>query len=24
VLDVIYKYLDCGDLHLGFARVKCD
>lgn len=24
VLDVIYKYLDCGDLHLCFARVKCD
>ncbi|WP_347489003.1 transposase zinc-binding domain-containing protein [Desulfoscipio sp. XC116] len=24
MLDVIYKYLDCGDLHLGFARVKCD
>lgn len=24
ILDVIYKYLDCGDLHLGFARVKCD
>lgn len=23
VLDVIYKYLDCGDPHLGFARVKC-
>jgi len=24
VLDVIYKYLDCGDLHQGFARVKCN
>ena len=24
VLDVIYKYLDCGDPHLGFARVKCN
>ncbi|WP_096230703.1 transposase zinc-binding domain-containing protein [Thermoanaerobacterium sp. RBIITD] len=24
LLDVIYKYLDCGDLHLSFARVKCD
>ncbi len=23
VLDVIYKYLDCGDPHFGFARVKC-
>jgi uncharacterized OB-fold protein len=20
---VIYRYLDCGDLHLGFARVRC-
>jgi len=20
---VIYRYLDCGDLHKGFARVKC-
>ena len=20
VMDVIYKYLDCGDLHQGFAR----
>ena len=20
---VIYRYLDCGDLHNGFARVKC-
>jgi len=24
VMDVIYKYLGCGDLHQGFARVKCD
>ena len=24
VMDVIYKCLDCGDLHFGFARVKCD
>ena len=24
VMDVIYKYLDCGDLHFGFARVKCN
>jgi len=23
VKDVIYRYLDCGDLHNGFARVKC-
>jgi len=23
VMDVIYRYLDCGDLHFGFARVKC-
>ena len=22
VMDVIYKYLDCGDLLFGFARVK--
>ena len=22
-LDMIYRYLDCGDLHNGFARVKC-
>jgi hypothetical protein len=22
VTDVIYRYLDCGDLHLGFARVR--
>ena len=21
--DVIRRYLDCGDLHFGFARVKC-
>ncbi len=24
VMDVIYKYLDCGNLHCGFARVRCD
>ncbi|MDA3787183.1 MAG: transposase zinc-binding domain-containing protein, partial [Desulfobacula sp.] len=23
-MTVIYKYLDCGDLHFGFARVKCE
>jgi hypothetical protein len=23
VKDVIYRYLDCGDLSCGFARVKC-
>jgi len=23
VMNVIYKYLDCGDLHMGFARVRC-
>jgi hypothetical protein len=23
VMDVIQRYLDCGDLHCGFARVKC-
>lgn len=23
VKDVILKYLDCGDLHCGFARIKC-
>jgi len=23
VLQVIYRYLDCGDIHNGFARVKC-
>lgn len=22
-MDVIYRYLDCGDLKCGFARVKC-
>jgi ribosomal protein S27E len=22
-MDVINRYLDCGDLHCGFARVKC-
>ena len=24
VKEVIYRYLDCGDLHFGFARVKCN
>ena len=24
VTDVIHRYLDCGDLHFGFARVKCE
>ena len=24
ILDVIYDYLDCGNLDLGFARVKCE
>ena len=24
VMAVIYKYLDCGDLHFGFARVHCE
>jgi len=23
VEQVIHRYLDCGDLHNGFARVKC-
>ena len=23
VSEVILRYLDCGDLHCGFARVKC-
>ena len=23
IMDVIYRYLDCGDRHFGFARVKC-
>jgi hypothetical protein len=23
VTDVIYRYLACGDLHFGFARVHC-
>ncbi|WP_425464861.1 transposase zinc-binding domain-containing protein [Paenibacillus piri] len=23
-MNVIYKYLDCGDLYQGFARVKCN
>jgi hemin uptake protein HemP len=21
---VVHRYLDCGDLHCGFARVRCD
>ncbi len=24
VMTVIYKYLDCGDLHMGFVRVRCE
>jgi len=24
VMNVIYRYLDCGDPHFGFARVKCE
>jgi len=24
VTDVIRRYLDCGDLHFGFVRVKCE
>ncbi|MBT8358850.1 MAG: transposase zinc-binding domain-containing protein, partial [Deltaproteobacteria bacterium] len=24
VVDVIYRYLNCGDLHFGFARVRCE
>jgi len=24
IRNVIYRYLDCGDLHCGFARVKCE
>ncbi len=24
VKQVIYRYLDCGDLHNGFARIRCD
>jgi hypothetical protein len=24
ITETIYKYLDCGDLHCGFARVRCD
>lgn len=23
IMDVIYRYLDCGDMKCGFARVKC-
>lgn len=24
IRDVIYQFLDCGDLHCGFARIKCE
>ena len=24
VREFIYRYLECGDLHLGFARVRCE
>ncbi|WP_321493336.1 transposase [uncultured Desulfobacter sp.] len=24
IMTVIYKFLDCGDLHMGFARVRCE
>jgi len=24
IMTVIFKYLDCGDLHMGFARVRCE
>ncbi|BBO89312.1 hypothetical protein DSCOOX_24920 [Desulfosarcina ovata subsp. ovata] len=24
VTNVIHRYLECGDLHFGFARVKCE
>jgi len=24
IKDVIYRYLECGDLHFGFARVRCE
>jgi hypothetical protein len=24
ITDVIYRYLDCGDLQCGFARIRCD
>jgi len=24
IMTVIYKYLNCGDLHSGFARVRCE
>jgi len=23
-MDFIHRYLNCGDLHFGFARVKCN
>jgi len=22
-MDMIYRYLNCGDLYFGFARVRC-
>ncbi|MFX0200485.1 MAG: transposase zinc-binding domain-containing protein [Candidatus Hodarchaeota archaeon] len=24
IIDVIQRYLDCGDLHCGFARIQCE
>ncbi len=24
ITDVIYRWLDCGDLRCGFARIRCD
>ncbi len=24
IMTVIFKYMDCGDLHFGFARVRCE
>ena len=24
VMTVIYRYLDCKDLHMGVARVRCE
>ena len=24
IMTTIFKYLDCGDLHFGFARVRCE
>ncbi len=23
-MNVIFKYLDCGDLHMGFASARCE